>query len=61
MLVPIMCWLAKHNTQARKSSDNRTPEKIFREPLEALRATHAQRAEIEKEYLRRLRQEAQQK
>lgn len=61
MLVPTTCWLAKHKTQDRKQKERAAPGEICSEPLNALRETHMQRAEIENEYLRRLSQEAHKK
>jgi hypothetical protein len=50
----------------RKTDDSKSPqrspsEEICSEPLNALRETHMQRAEIENKYLRRLSQEAHKK
>ena len=61
MLVPTLCWLAKHRTHDRKMTQRSPAEKICSEPLNALRETHRQRAEIENKYLRRLSQEAHKK
>jgi len=60
MLVPTSCWLAKHKLKDRKKAQ-RTSEEICSEPLNALRETREQRAEIENKYLRRLSQEAHKK
>jgi hypothetical protein len=61
VLVPTTCWLAKHKLQDRKTKERTAPERICAEPLNALRETRMQCAEIENKYLRRLRQEAHKK
>jgi hypothetical protein len=61
VLVPTLCWLAKHKNNDRKRTQRTAAEEICLQPLNALSETRKQRAEIENEYLRRLSREAHKK
>ena len=61
MLVPTLLWLTMRKADDPKRLQRTASEEVCSEPLNALRETHKQRAEIENKYLRRLSREAHKK